>query len=57
MNDHPSSEVPFWAKLASFITRTGYDPEATADARRRIEAFFDEHLRRVPGVEVGATGS
>ncbi|MDA1147819.1 MAG: dienelactone hydrolase family protein [Chloroflexi bacterium] len=45
LNDHPSDEVPFWAKLASFITRTGYDAEVTADARVRIEAFFDEHLR------------
>lgn len=45
MNDHPSSEVPFWAKLGSFITRTGYDAEATADARVRIETFFEEHLR------------
>jgi carboxymethylenebutenolidase len=48
MNDHPSSEVPFWAKLGSFITRTGFNAEATADARSRIEAFFDEHLREAP---------
>jgi carboxymethylenebutenolidase len=50
MNDHSSDWVPLWAKGMGFLSRTAYDAEATADARRRIEAFFDEHLREAgPG--------
>ena len=45
MNDHVKGEVPLWARLVSKLSRTGYDAEATADARVRIETFFEEHLR------------
>ena len=47
MNDH-SGDAPSWLfRLLIRLSNTKYDPAATADARRRIVGFFDEHLRRV----------
>ena len=45
MNDHAADDVPLWARLASKVSRTRFDAPATQDARRRIERFFDQHLR------------
>lgn len=45
MNDHdPADRTPLLAFLA-WASGTAYDPVATRDARRRIVAFFDRHLR------------
>ncbi len=45
LNDHPAGEVPVWAAVTGRWARTGYDEPAAADARRRIVAFLDTHLR------------
>jgi carboxymethylenebutenolidase len=37
------------------FSRTAYDDPATQDARRRIVAFFDRHLREPAGPD-GAQG-
>lgn len=45
MNQHDEDEMPWLFTVLGRLSRTGYDPEATKDARRRIISFFDEHLR------------
>lgn len=45
LNDHAPGETPAWAAVMARISNSGFDPEAAADARRRIVAFFDRHLR------------
>jgi carboxymethylenebutenolidase len=45
MNDHDPSDSTWVFRLLSWISNTRYDARATADARRRITAFFDVHLR------------
>lgn len=45
MNDHVRSESPWIFTLLARLSHTLYDAPATADARRRIEAFFDAHLK------------
>lgn len=45
MNNHDPSEVGPFVKLLARVSNTRYDAEATQDARRRIVAFFDQHLR------------
>lgn len=44
MNDHDLEEVPGIFIVLGRLSNTEYDPEATADARERIVAFFREHL-------------
>jgi carboxymethylenebutenolidase len=46
INDHESAgdRIPVLFQLMSWVSRTKYDPDAAADARRRIVAFFDRHL-------------
>ena len=44
LNDHAPGEVPLWASLAGRYARTGYHQPSADDARRRILAFFDQHL-------------
>ncbi|WP_278234897.1 dienelactone hydrolase family protein [Isoptericola sp. AK164] len=44
LNDHPREEVPVWAVVAGRFVATEYRPEAAAEARERIVAFFGEHL-------------
>ena len=44
MNDHSADAMPWLFVLMSKLSRTRFDPQATADARRRILAFFAEHL-------------
>jgi len=46
MNDPDPEEVPLSLRVLSRASGTAYDEEATRDARRRIIAFFDEHLDR-----------
>lgn len=49
MNDHEGAgdQVPgVMALMARFASTSGYLEEATLDARRRIVAFFDDHLKR-----------
>lgn len=46
MNDHPREEVPTWALIAERFTGSSeYHEPSAADARRRIVAFFDDHLK------------
>lgn len=44
MNDHQKGELSWVFRLMGATVNTGYDAEATRDARRRILAFFGEHL-------------
>lgn len=44
MNDHEADEVPFVVDILGRVSRTAPHPASTADARRRIVAFFREHL-------------
>lgn len=45
LNDHPREETPLWALISGKFASTGYHEESAVDARRRIVAFFDAHLR------------
>ena len=45
MNDHDPADVTLLLRFLARISRTKYDEEATRDARRRITAFFNTHLR------------
>lgn len=44
LNDHDDDDVPVPVRVLGWISRTAYDPEAAADARRRIVDFLHEHL-------------
>lgn len=45
LNDHPPSETPRWARVMSHLVATDHHEPSATDARRRIVAFFDAHLR------------
>lgn len=46
MNDHPRSEVPLMVRgLGRLIGGSVYHEPSAQDARRRIIAFFDRHLK------------
>lgn len=45
MNDHAPEDQTLLLRFLARISRTRYDDAATVDARRRIVAFFNEHLR------------
>jgi carboxymethylenebutenolidase len=45
LSDHVPAELPRLIALQFRLTGNPYDAAATADARRRILAFFDAHLR------------
>lgn len=45
MNDHDPKDQTLLLVFLAKISSTRYDPAATADARRRILAMFDRHLR------------
>jgi carboxymethylenebutenolidase len=45
LNDHDPADVPRWALIAGALTRSEYHEPSARDARRRIVAFFDAHLR------------
>jgi carboxymethylenebutenolidase len=46
MNDHDPSDSTWIFKVLASISNTRYDARATEDARRRIAAFFDTHLKQ-----------
>ncbi len=46
LNDHRDERVPpMFALMARFIGGAEYHEPSAQDARRRIEAFFERHLR------------
>ena len=45
LNDHAPGETPIWAAVAGRFANTGYHEPSAVDARERIIAFFDQHLR------------
>jgi carboxymethylenebutenolidase len=45
LNDHERSEVPTWALIAGRFSASYYHEPTALDARRRIVAFFDQHLK------------
>jgi carboxymethylenebutenolidase len=45
MNDHDRGDVPRWAVVMGKLSRSDYHEASAVDARRRIVAFFDRHLR------------
>jgi len=49
LNDHPFSEVPLWGFVLGALTWSWYHEPSARDARRRIAAFFTEHLASPPG--------
>jgi carboxymethylenebutenolidase len=51
LNDHDRSEVPLWAIVMDKLTasRSDYVEASATDARRRIVAFFDAHLKTLTG--------
>jgi carboxymethylenebutenolidase len=48
LNDHDPTEMPRWALIAGRLSASVYHEPSAADARRRIVAFFDVHLRDAP---------
>jgi carboxymethylenebutenolidase len=52
MNDHDPADLTPLLTALTRISGTRYDGPATADARERIVAFFDTHLRRASTDEV-----
>lgn len=44
LNDHAPGEVPRVFTVMGRLVRTAYHEPSARDARRRIAAFFDEHL-------------
>jgi carboxymethylenebutenolidase len=55
MNDHAAADRTLFLRFLARISGTRYDDASTVDARRRIVAFFDEHLR--PGARPPAERS
>lgn len=45
LNDHSDDDVPKLFLLMGAVTRTGYHEPSAIDARRRIVAFFNKHLK------------
>ncbi|MCA9707108.1 MAG: dienelactone hydrolase family protein [Myxococcales bacterium] len=45
LNEHEASELPLVFALLGRLVDTAYHEPSARDARRRIVAFFDEHLR------------
>jgi carboxymethylenebutenolidase len=46
MNAHDPRDSTWVFRVLSWISNTRYDASATTDARRRITAFFDAHLKQ-----------
>ena len=44
LNDHGRAEMPLWAVVPGRFVHAGYHVPSAQDARRRIVAFFGEHL-------------
>lgn len=53
MNDHDPDAFAWWMVVADKLTRSGsaFHGPSAADARERIVAFFDAHLRTTPAEE------
>ena len=49
MNEHDPEDLSPMLRVLGRFSRTAYDDPATQDARRRIVAFFDRHLREPAG--------
>lgn len=47
LNKHSSDEMPLWALVTGKLASTAYNEESASDARRRIAAFFEAHLKGV----------
>jgi carboxymethylenebutenolidase len=45
LNDHPPEDLTLLTVLLSRISGTRYHEPSARDARRRIVAFFDAHLK------------
>ncbi|MDY7106144.1 MAG: dienelactone hydrolase family protein [Actinomycetota bacterium] len=45
LNDHDDADYPRWAAIANALIDSTHDEASAQDARRRIIAFFDAHLR------------
>ncbi len=45
LNDHDDDAVPLFFRLANRAVNGGYHEASARDAKRRIVAFFDTHLR------------
>jgi carboxymethylenebutenolidase len=45
LNQPDPAEIPPWALIAGRFSTSGYHEPSALDARRRIIAFFDAHLR------------
>ncbi len=45
LNNHARGEMPFWALVMTKLVNGGYHQPSAVDARQRIIAFFDAHLR------------
>jgi carboxymethylenebutenolidase len=45
MNDHDAKDINWVVRLLAWVSNTRYDASAAEDARRRILAFFDIHLK------------
>jgi carboxymethylenebutenolidase len=45
LNAPPSAEMPVWAAIAGRFAHAAYHEPSAVDARQRIVAFFDTHLR------------
>jgi carboxymethylenebutenolidase len=44
LNDHKPAELPLWVKALAKFVNAAYDEPSADDARRRIVAFFRNHL-------------
>ena len=49
LNDHAREQMPAWAVIAGRFAQMDHHAESAADARRRIVAFFHQHLDQAPG--------
>jgi carboxymethylenebutenolidase len=45
LNDHDPAELPLWVQGVAKLAAAAYHEPSARDARRRIVAFFDTHLK------------
>jgi carboxymethylenebutenolidase len=58
LNDHDPSELPIWVKGIAALARAEYHDPSARDARRRIVAFFGDHLKSlIPRIETRESGA
>jgi carboxymethylenebutenolidase len=51
LNDHDPADLPFWVRALAKLTAAEYHEASARDARNRIAAFFDAHLRGCASAE------